>query len=77
MQWQLVLYVQTYYDLLSKLGQEFEDRLNDFDKLKLCVAFISNPFMEVDASQTAEQMAELFSVNPVELEMEIMIFSPI
>lgn len=68
MQWQLVLYVQTCYDFLYKLGQEFEDRLNE---LKPRVAFIANPFMKVDVSESAEQMAELFSVRTVELKMEI------
>lgn len=42
-----VLDVQRYCDLLSRLGQDFEDRFNDFDKLEPCVAFIANPFMEV------------------------------
>ncbi|KAK0152831.1 General transcription factor II-I repeat domain-containing protein 2B [Merluccius polli] len=56
------------YSDLSKLGQEFEDKFNDFDKLEPCVAFIANTFMEVDIGEISEQMAELFSVNPVEME---------
>ena len=66
-----VLDVNKYCDLMSKLGQEFEDRFNDFDKLEPCVAFIANPFMEVDITEISEKMAELFTVNPVEMEMEV------
>ena len=63
--------VNKYCDLMSKLGQEFEDRFKDFDKLEPCVAFIANPFMEVDITEISEKMAELFTVNPVEMEMEV------
>ncbi|CAB4062794.1 unnamed protein product [Lepeophtheirus salmonis] len=64
-----VLDGNTYSDLMSTLGQELEDRLNDFDKLEPCVAFIANPFMEVDNTEISEKMAELFTVNPVEIEV--------
>ena len=63
-----VLDVNKYCDLMSKLGQEFEDRFKDFDKLEPCVAFIANPFMEVDITEISEKMAELFTVNPVEMD---------
>lgn len=66
-----VLDVDKYCDLLSRLGQEFEDRFNDFDQLEPCVAFIANPFKEVDVSDISERMAELFSVDLLEMEMEI------
>lgn len=66
-----VLDVDKYCDLLSKLGQEFKNRFKDFDKLEPCVAFIANPLKEVDISAVSEQIAELLSVDPVELEMEI------
>ncbi|CAB4064544.1 ICK [Lepeophtheirus salmonis] len=46
-----VLNFNKYCDLISKLGQEFEDRFNDFDKLDPCVAFIANPFMELMSQQ--------------------------
>ncbi|KAK0154069.1 hypothetical protein N1851_003841 [Merluccius polli] len=66
-----VLDVHNYCcDLLSKLGQEFEDRFNDFDKLEPCVEFIANPLMEIDMGEIPEQKAELFSVNPVEMEVK-------
>lgn len=42
-----VLDVHKCCDSLSKFGQEFEDRFNDFDKLGPCVVFIAKPFMEV------------------------------
>ncbi len=55
--------VHKYCDLLSRLGQEFEGRFNDFDKLKPCVAFPANPFMEIDIAGVSEKMAKLFSVS--------------
>lgn len=58
-------------NLLAKLGQEFSDRFDDFDKLQPCVTFMANPFMDVDVSEVSSQMAELFCVDPVETENEI------
>lgn len=37
-----------YSERLTKLGQEFEDRFNDFDTLQQCMSFITNPVMPVD-----------------------------
>lgn len=54
-------------DLLSKLGQKLSDRFCDFEKPEPIV----NPFLDVDISELSGQMAELFSVDPVETEMEI------
>ncbi|KAK0142715.1 General transcription factor II-I repeat domain-containing protein 2A [Merluccius polli] len=66
-----VLNVSKYCDLLSRLGQEFADRFSDFEKLEPCVTFMANPFMDVDISEISGQMAELFCVDPVEMEMEV------
>lgn len=60
-----VLGVRKYRDWLCKLGQVFEERFNRFDTFELCMAFTANPFIEVDVSGIAEQMAELFSVTPL------------
>ncbi|XP_028313963.1 general transcription factor II-I repeat domain-containing protein 2B-like [Gouania willdenowi] len=67
-----VFKVHRYCDLLSRLGQEFTDRFSDFEKLEPCVTFIANPFLAVDISELSGQMAELFSVDPVEMEMEVL-----
>lgn len=64
-----ILNVHKYCDLLSKLGQEFADRFSDFEKLEPCVTIIANPFMDVDISEISGQMAELFCVDPVEMEV--------
>lgn len=63
-----VLDVHKYCDSLSKFGQEFEDRFNDFDKLGPSVVFITKPFMEVGIGDILEQMAGLVSVSPVDME---------
>lgn len=57
-----------YCGLLCKLGQESEDRFNDSDKFQPCMTFITNPLTEVDVSVISEQMAELFSVSPIETD---------
>ncbi|CAB4055301.1 unnamed protein product [Lepeophtheirus salmonis] len=66
-----VLDVNKYCDLMSKVGQEFEDKFIDFDKLEPCVAFTGNQSMEVEIKEISEKMAELLTINPVEMEMEI------
>ncbi len=53
-----------YCDLLSRLGQEFEERFGDFEKM-------ANPFMELDIDNISKQMAELFDVSALEMEMEV------
>lgn len=52
--------IQKYIDLLTRLGQEFEDRFTDFVSLEPCVTFISNTFIDVDISEISEQMGEVF-----------------
>lgn len=66
-----VLNVSKYGDLLSRLGQEFADRISDFERLEPCVTFMANPFMDVDTSEISGQMAELFCVDHVEMEIEV------
>lgn len=34
--------------------------------IEVCIAFIAKPFMEVDISEIAKQMAELFIISTVE-----------
>ncbi|KAK0154028.1 hypothetical protein N1851_003892 [Merluccius polli] len=55
-----------------KVGHEFEERFQDFDKLQPCVTFISNPFLQVDITCISEQLGETFNLNAGELEMEIL-----
>lgn len=69
---QSVLNTGKYCDLLIRLGQEFADRFRDFERLEPCVTFIANPFMDVDISEISGKMAELFCVNPVEIELELL-----
>ena len=61
--------LEKYFDLLSKLGQEVADRFSDFDKFEPCVTFVANPFMTVDIGEISGQMAELFCINPVKMEV--------
>jgi hypothetical protein len=63
--------VHKYCDHLSRLGQEFEGRFSDFEKLEPCVAFIAKPFTEMDIDQISKQIAELFNVSALEMEMEV------
>ncbi|XP_056138883.1 general transcription factor II-I repeat domain-containing protein 2-like [Lampris incognitus] len=65
-----IVKVSKYCDLLSRLGQGFADRFSDFEKLEPCVTFMANPFMDVDISEISGQIAELFRVDPVEMEIE-------
>ncbi|KAK0146900.1 SCAN domain-containing protein 3 [Merluccius polli] len=63
---------EKYTQLISRLGHEFEERFQDFDKLQPCVTFISNPFLQVDITCISEQLGETFNLNAGELEMEIL-----
>jgi len=47
--------LHNYFELLKRLGQEFEDRFNDFDSLEPCMSFIANPFMQVDILHISEK----------------------
>ena len=64
--------VTKYSQVINRLGQEFEDRFCDFEKLKLCVSFVINPFMYVNVTSTAEQLSDLFSLSATDVEMEIL-----
>lgn len=62
----VVLDVHEYCDLLSELEEE-----EFFNKREPCVTLIANAFMGVERhNEISEQMAEVFSVDPVETEME-------
>ena len=54
-------------DFLTRIGQEFNDRFNDFEP---CVMFTSKPFMEVDVGDISEQISVPFDLDYVPLEME-------
>ena len=64
--------VTKYSQVINRLGQEFEDRFCDFEKLEPCVSFVTNPFMYVDVTSTAEQLSDLFSLSATDVEMEIL-----
>lgn len=64
--------VTKYSQAINRLGQEFEDRFCDFEKLEPCVSFVTNPFMYVDVTSTAEQLSILFSLSATDVEMEIL-----
>lgn len=64
--------VEKYSQVLNRLGQEFEDRFCDFDQLEPCVPFITNPFMQVDMTCTAEQLSALLNLDAGQVEMEIL-----
>ncbi|XP_069498771.1 general transcription factor II-I repeat domain-containing protein 2B-like [Ambystoma mexicanum] len=66
-----LLNIDKYSSLLSRLKEEFSDRLRDFERIEPCVMFIANPFLEVDVCELAEQMGELFNLNSCAMEMEI------
>ena len=64
-----------YSHLISKLGQEFEERFHDFDKLKPCVSYISNTFMQVEMHFW--ELREAFKIKMGDkrlLEMEVRAF---
>lgn len=56
---------EKYSQLINRLGQEFEDRFCDFDKLKPCVSFIPNLFIQVDMTCIAEQLSAAFNLDAV------------
>ncbi|QQP54701.1 Uncharacterized protein FKW44_007616, partial [Caligus rogercresseyi] len=62
---------EKYSQVINRLGQEFESRFCDIDKLEPCVSFISNPFMNVDTTCIAEQLSEMLSLDAGQVEMEI------
>ena len=64
--------VTKYSQVINRLGQEFEKRFCDFEKLEPCVSFVTNPFMYVDVTSTAEQLSDLFSLSVTDVEMEIL-----
>ena len=64
--------VTKYSQVINRLGQEFEDRFCDFEKLEPCVSFVTNSFMYVDITFTAEQLSDLFSLSATDVEMEIL-----
>uniref|UniRef100_A0A3B3HZV5 Uncharacterized protein n=1 Tax=Oryzias latipes TaxID=8090 RepID=A0A3B3HZV5_ORYLA len=64
--------VKKYSQVINRLGQEFEDRFCDFEQLEPCVSFVTNPFMQVDVTSTAEQLSALFTLNAGDVEMEIL-----
>ena len=65
--------VEKYSQVLNRLGQEFEDRFCEFDQLEPCVSFVTNPFMQVDMTCTAEQLsAYLFNLDAGQVEIEIL-----
>ncbi|CAB4065751.1 unnamed protein product [Lepeophtheirus salmonis] len=57
-------------DILNQVNGQlqawFEDRFKDFDKLDPCVAFMDNPFMELDITEISEKMAETFHCQSCE-----------
>ena len=64
--------VTKHSQVINRLGQELEDRFCDFEKLEPCVSFVTNPFMCVDITSTAEQLSDLFSLSATDVEMEIL-----
>lgn len=64
--------VKKYSQVINRLGQEFEDRFCDFEQLVPCVSFVTNPFMHVDMTSTAEQLSALFNLDAGQVEIEIL-----
>lgn len=62
---------ENYVQVINRVGQEFENRFCDLGKLEPCVSFVSNPFMNVDTTSTAEQLSAMFSLDAGQVEMEI------
>ena len=63
--------IDKYSDFLTRLGQEFNDRFNDFEEMEPWVMVTSNPFIEVDVGDISEQISVPFDLHCVPLEMEI------
>ena len=62
---------EKYCQVINRLGQEFEDRFCDLDQLEPCVSFISNPFMNKDITDIAEQLSATFNLDAGQVEIEI------
>ena len=65
-----IVIIDKYTDFLTRLGQEFSERFDDFEEIEPCVMFTSNPFMEVDVRDISEQVSVLFDLDCKPLEME-------
>ncbi|KAF3833235.1 hypothetical protein F7725_026900 [Dissostichus mawsoni] len=63
---------EKYFQVINRLGQEFENRFCDFGQLEPCVSFISNPVMQVDLTCIAEQLSATFNVDAGQVEIEIL-----
>lgn len=63
---------EKYCQVINRLMQEFENRFTDFDQMEPCVSFISNPFMSVDVTSTAEKLSTTFNVDAGQVEMQIL-----
>ena len=50
---------------------EFENRFCDSEQIEPCVSLISNPFMSVDITVTAENLGTTFPLDAGQVEMEI------
>lgn len=64
--------VKKYSQVINRLGQEFEDRFCDFEQLEPCVSFLTNPFMQVDMTATAEDLSTLFKLDAGQVKIEIL-----
>lgn len=62
---------EKYFEVINRLGQEFENRFCDLHQLEPCVSFISNPFMNVDTTFFAEQLSATFNLDAGQVEIEI------
>ncbi|XP_063730588.1 general transcription factor II-I repeat domain-containing protein 2A-like [Eleginops maclovinus] len=62
---------EKYTQVINRVGQEFENRFCDIDKLEPCVSFVSNPFINVDTTSIAEQLSAMFSLDAGQVEIEI------
>ena len=63
--------VEKYCQVINRLMKEFENRFCDFEQIEPCVSFISNPFMSVDITGTAENLSTTFTLDAGQVEMEI------
>ncbi len=63
--------VEKYCQVINRLMKEFENRFCDFERIEPCVSFISNPFMSVDITGTAENLSTTFTLDAGQVEMEI------
>ncbi|CAL9703583.1 unnamed protein product [Knipowitschia caucasica] len=58
--------VEKYCQVINRLMKE-----SDFEQIEPCVSFISNPFMSVDITGTAENLSTAFTLDAGQVEMEI------